>query len=279
MNLWDYYSDIQDFENIAAERQEEILKVMLGDEAIKRWNYPTMLTMLLDHVDSDTVLSLVDHYLTSESAYYDSDASFGVVQKAYNRCNRKNEIKDLVRKCKSKTVHRSLLMMDNTTISDEELGLRSLSGIKYAPDILYTEKYTPSIDAIKNLPPVTRLKALETLLRNNDLAYNIFKNFNDSDEFKSLLFGAVLRHRDRVEQVWEKFNEVKDLGKDATVMITYSCPNCGECNISIQSTRVRTQTGLDTTRIGRFLNYRHCPLCGKWGDDIKKEFECINKEE
>ena len=132
--------------------------------------------------------------------------------------------------------------------------------------MIITNKYKPSIAALKKLPPVMRLKTFETLLSNDSLAYNIFSNFKNEDDFKLMLFSSVLRHRDRAETVWEKYQEVSMLGKKGTIKSKFNCSNCGDYEINITSTRGRTKAGLDKMLFSRTagMNSDICKLCGKY---------------
>jgi len=279
MSLWKYQSDIEQFSdtnNVSDDRRKEIINVMLSDDAVRYWNYGSIFRSLLKHIDADLAFKIFKHYIDKGESYsFDSNSDYEIATKVYNMYNDKAEVKKVIRTCKSKRVRRALLIIEDMSVEDETIGLRALSGLKYPPDTLYEFKYKPSVDAVKALPPIMRLSALETLLNNNNMAYNIFDNFADPEEFKALLFSATLRHRDRVEAVWDKFNEASNLGTEATVMVKYLCPNCGDIDVSIKSMCARTPAGLSNTRLGAFLNYQSCPLCGRYGDDIKKSFTCL----
>jgi len=274
MSLWKYYHDIGKFNELIPDRQQEIIDAILTVEYITAWNYPSMLATLIEKVSTDELaIKLLDNYL-SNATYLDTDSSYKAIQNAYIRCKDKDIIKKIIKNCKLSPAHRALLGMKDLTFAEEDMGLRSLSTVKYAPNMIYENKYAPSKEAIKNLPPVMRLNMFETLLENNNIAYNVFANFTDPEDFKAMLFGAVLRHRGRVEIIWEKFNEIKNYGEEATIVISYTCANCGKFDISIKSVRARTETGLNKTQLGRHLRNKDCPLCGAWGDNVSKSFRC-----
>lgn len=271
-SLWNYYKDIENWKDTSKNKKEEIIDALMKDRIINSYNYPSTLSDVIGKLtDEQTILKLFDHFISKGSSYaLGNDASYIIVHQVHEKVKDKQRIKDIIRDTKHKKLHRSFLLLENRTEKEEELGLRALAGVKYAPDVLYTKRYKPNINAIKNLPPIMRLNALETLLGNSNIAYNIFENCKDEDEFKALLFGSVLRHRDRVEVVCDKYREMKDLGSKATVLLKCSCENCGEYEISIKSTRVRTQTGLDATKIGSFMSNKSCSLCGRWGENDKQ---------
>lgn len=272
VSLWKYYKDIEKWEDTPQDRQDEIIEALMTDTVTKTYNYPSTLFDVIYHLtDEKTIIKLFDHFIHKGGEYaLGNDASYAIVHQVHDKVKNKQYVIDAIQKSKYKKLHRAFLLLKNRTEKEEELGLRALSGVKYAPDVLYTNRYKPNFNAVQKLPPIMRLKALEALLSNTNIAYNIFENCADEDEFKKLLFGSVLRHRDRVEVICDKYREMKDLGSEATVLIKCNCENCGEYEVTVKSTRVRTQTGLDTTRIGQFMSNKSCALCGRWGENDKQ---------
>lgn len=168
-------------------------------------------------------------------------------------------VKSNILSSKDKTTKRALLLFDGLTLDEEILGLRALSGKKYAPNEIREAKYKPSKEAVKKLPPIMRLGVMEALAYN--VSYNMFENFN-SDEFKELFFASVTKHRDRVESICEKYKESCENGQEAEIIITADCTSCGRYSISIKSSRARTATGLRNTRLAN-LTRSYCALCGQ----------------
>jgi hypothetical protein len=158
-------------------------------------------------------------------------------------------------------IRRLILSFPNLTVDEEELGLRDLSNTKYCPTAVLSAEYKPSLEAIKRLPSIMRLKCLETLVGSRFNAYNIFERITDPDEFKSLLFSCTIKHRDRAEQVWHKYQEITQLGVMATVAIEGECTQCKEFSITIKSRVVRTKAGLECTRLKYHIGTTRCPFC------------------
>ncbi|KKL75228.1 hypothetical protein LCGC14_2056990 [marine sediment metagenome] len=271
MDLWKYHDDVNSFNTISEERRQEIIKIMLTEAAASEYYYISMLCSVIKHLDNNLALKLFNNYILYGSNYtYDTEKAHFVVKNVYARNSIKSDVKNLLKKSKNKSILRTILMLEDISYDEEELGLRALSGMKYAPDSLFINRYKPSVEAVKKLPPVMRLKAIESLLSNNNISYNILENFSNSDEFKSLLFGAVLRHNDRVNTVCKKYHEVINRATQSITTVKGDCENCGKYSIAIKSTRVGTITGLNNTRIGQSLQNSGCALCGRWGQQDKQ---------
>lgn len=276
INLWNYSNKIENYSTLPPDEQKEVIDVMTSEESISHYYYESYLRILIPQLkDKDLIYNMVVNYLGSRRrrGYYYSDGALDLVVKIYELVDNKKGIKDLLKNTEDKSLARAYLLLDDITEDEEELGLRALSRSKYCPEIVYTRRYKPSVKAMAKLPPVMRLKTFETMLNNRHMGYNLLSNFSDPDEFKSLLFGAVLRHRERVELVWDKYQEISYIGQEATVEIKGTCENCGEYSLTLTSTRTRTKTGFNGTRIGRNLNGSNCVLCGRYGQP-KKQIIC-----
>jgi len=275
MSLWQYHSDVNKWDDITEVKKEEIINILLSTIFINAYDYPSILSSVIAHLtDEKLITKLFDFYINNINTYVlSNDIHYLVICQVHEKIKDKQHIKNALVASKNKKLNKVFLLLDDRTEKEEELGLRALSGIKYAPSALYIKRYKPTLNVVENLPPVMRLNIFETLLNNANIAYNIFENFADEDKFKALLFGSVLRHRDRVEVICDKYREMKDLGSEATVIIKCDCKNCGEYDVSIKSTRVRTQTGLNKTKLGRWVSRKACLLCGSL-DEGDKQIIC-----
>lgn len=271
MYLWDLVDDIRSFNTINDERKQEIIDIMMTKRAPRTYGYTSIFHELIKYLNDNIALKMFRNFIINGGYYMpDTERAYPIIKNVYNRGGIKKDVKDIIRVSKNIKALRTLLLLDDITVKDEELGLRALSGMKNAPDILFVNKYKPSVEAMKNLPPVIRLNVMESLLSNHNISYNVFENFTDQDEFKSLLFGSVLRHNDRANVVWKKYNEVQNRSIQSTTMVEGDCENCGKYTISIKSTRMGTLDGLNSTRIGRSLKNSNCALCEKWGQPEKQ---------
>jgi hypothetical protein len=270
MDYWQLYDNVKSFEKLDDQRKKEIINSIFTQKMAARYNYPLMVSLLIKHLDDALAIKLFDYFVTYGNHSYNSDDGLNIINYVYGIPNGRNTVINILKKSKSKKLLRSLLMLDDISHEEEEIGLRALAGVKCAPDGLFINKYKPSVEVIKKLPPVMRLKVIESLLSNDDISYDILANFSKPDEFKSLLFGAVLRHNIRVNTVWDKYNETKHRATKSATKVHGNCENCGDYSITIKSTRMGTQSGFDSTRIGRSLKNSGCALCGRWSQKTKK---------
>jgi len=265
MSLWDLYDDIKGFKNAPKEKQQEVLDELLKEENAKHYNFAWMLNDVVRHLDAKTSLKVFQFYITKGGPYsLDNDYMYNIAHEVYKHKRNKTHVKKFLIDSNTKRANRALLMLDGLTEAEEEKGLRALATTKYAPDCIHSAKYIPSKNVIKKLPPVMRLNVLETLSRETHLAYNIFKNLGDNEEFQSLLFGAVLRHNTRVEKLIERHKEVSGLGNTSTVTIKSTCPNCGDYEIVITSKRINTRSSMKKTRMRGLSEHTTCAMCGKY---------------
>lgn len=158
---------------------------------------------------------------------------------------------------------RALFCYKDLTIEEEVAGLRSCTaGASYELSSFISElKYQPRAEALKEMPTVMRLACLERLTNDIFASYNIFGKITDDEEFKSLLFGPVLRHQERAEAIWERYCELKLSGTPGKITITYDCSKCGEIKITFESNVVRTKGRIRSTRFGENLLTPYCPVC------------------
>ena len=263
-SLWDYYHDFNSWDTLAQERKDEIVKYMKTKEAARHYNYATCFSSLVKYLPANDAFEVFKEYMSHDSdgnRYMHDEGMFAPMKDLYEKIP---EVRELVLNSTSPKIHRALFALGPMNKDEEVKALRALGTVKYPPSQVYACKFTPTTEALNELPPVMRLNALECLLSNNYLGYNMFAKVKNVDEFKSLLFGAVLRHRERVEAVWEKFQEVRHIGREATINIDYVCENCGPYNITMTSAVVRTKTGLENTRVASYFLRENCMLCGSW---------------
>lgn len=263
-DAWHYYGLVRNFNAASQADRDETIAFFLQqkDPSSRYYWFVESVTSLIKLVPLKTKIDL------AKAAF--SKNNYGAY-KVNGLCNllteimpydSKNEIKELVLNSEDDMVGKLALMYDNLTVEQEVKALKCLSQNKYCPEGIYKNRYMPTLDALKQLPSVGRLKALETLLSNNHLAYNVFERVKDGEEFKSLLFGSVLRHRERAEIIWKKYQESVNLGKPGTVSLKGSCDNCGPFELTLKSSRTRTSVGFQRTNLSRYIYKDCCILCG-----------------
>ena len=264
MNFWNLYNEIKKFDQLSTNDKQKLLDMIFEESSPKQYNFALIVSNLLPKIDAGTSLRLLKHYIENGNDYtLKSDHLCSIVRDVYKYEENKKDVKDIIFNSSFQCVNRALLVVDDLNAVEEEKGLRALSSSKYTPDCVLTTRYKPSAQIIKKLPPVMRLNILESLSNEIHIAYNIFENLGDIDDFRSLLFGSVLRHPKRAEKMVERYREIVGLGKPGVIKIKSACNNCGEYEITIRSDRIKTVAGLDKSRIGRLVN-SHCALCGKY---------------
>jgi hypothetical protein len=252
--------------------RERVFKELNTTESAKDYSYLGFISQIVRHLNKEETIKIFDNTLTNcpKNRLYNEDCFLELVKKSYDFDS--VYVKNIIMGRTDDTYDKAILLFDNITPDEEVRGLRALGQRKFCSRIIQQYKYSPTKDAITKLPPVFRLKVLETLSHNRHLSYNIFKHFPDPDEFKSLMFSSVLRHRERAEAVWNKYQEIAFLGKDAEIKIKTNCSNCGEFEVVVNSKRVRTKTGLMATNLWNQFRYG-CVLCG----NHEKTMEIVEK--
>lgn len=261
-NYYHLYNDIRRYTTLTDIEKNKIIDTLSTAQCARDYSFLGYVNQILSFLNKDDTIKIFDnmiaHYPHSRSYYEDN--LYETVKKAYDFD--KDHVKNVILNRTDDAYDKTLLLFENITTEEEARGLRALAQRKYCPRIIHTSKYSPTEGAIKLLPPVMRLKVLETLSNGSHLAYNVFSNFKDPDEFKTLMFSSVLKHRERAEAVWNKYKEIAYIGLDAKITIKTNCPNCGEFNVDISSTRIRTKTGLANTQLWNCFRYNRCSLCG-----------------
>lgn len=270
MDLWSLSPEIEIFNTLPTARQDEIIDIIISTPAKDSYQLESVVRDLMAKLQApDRISKIFTHYLATQCKNYGyTDNALTIVKKAYNTLD-KQTVKDLIIKCKTPHIIRTLLSLDNLSVEEEEQGLRALSNSKYVADFIYEKQYKPSLGAVKALPTVMRLRILENLLTNPHISYNIFENF-DADEFKALMFSATFKYLDRARAVVDKYIELQNHGTEGTVVIKTQCENCGEFSITIKSMRIHTPTGLGITNLGGWIMGNTCVLCGRWGHQNKQ---------
>lgn len=258
-SLWKEYHNVRKFSSLPHNEKQRILDLLAKKEVLQSYYADTIVSAIKGQVDEKTYFKIAsDFILYGKGTSMKSRAVLEIVEEAY-RIN-SDETKNLLRKSTSNSLSKLILLCDNNSIDDEVKGLRALSGSKYVPSKIHAIKFKPRLEALKKLPPVMRLKALESLTNSRKLKYNIFENISE-DDFKSLLFTSSLKHTERVETVCNKYSELKYMGIRSSVKVSGCCDFCGDFEVSVTSNVVRTKTGMQSTYFGRGLLRKCCPFC------------------
>lgn len=277
-SLWQLSSVIAKWKTSSREEQEEVLCFMEKPQVMGYWSYTTTMHDLAKVASYEDCYRLFSKYAKNKVAQSHNENIVSLAKTMYDLSTDKESFKNDL-KGFTERMQTVYLLIPDTTIEEEVLGLRGLATRKYPPKGLFEHKYCPRLEAVEKLPTVMRLKTFEALLSNKFAPYNIFEKIDDAEEFKRLLFGAVLRHRERCEKVWEKYQEVVKKGEESTVKVDIFCPSCGDYSVTILSKHIRTETGLRSTRIGvNILSRNYCSMCNFWSRDqgIKFTFSLID---
>ena len=259
-SLWSEYNKARRFSTLQKDEQDRLVKLLQTKEAAQSYYFDSLVNMVRPHIDHKTFLSIARNFIENGKAGAMKSRNTHEIFEAAYRID-PSGTKSLASNSSSSAMGKLVLMCDNLTIDEEVKGLRALSTSKYMPNKIHELKYKPKLEALKKLPPVMRLKTIETLVNSRRLKYNIFENVPE-DEFKALLFTSSLKHTDRVQTVCNKYEELKYMGVESTVKISGCCDLCGEYSVSITSKVIRTSTGMRETNLGRFLiNRSYCPFC------------------
>lgn len=184
----------------------------------------------------------------------------------------RDEISEIISSCKNERAYRMLAVLPNLNTDEQAMVLRGLSFCSNPPHYVIANKFAPTIEALKKLPTITRLKALECLVSNTSVGYDIFQNISDSD-MEVCLFGSALKYRERVEKVWSSFKYFKNLNNTSVVRIEYDCNICGKYSVQITSNKIHELEDFKHTRNARSLVWRTCMFCHS--SDITFNFEKI----
>lgn len=269
IKYWETRTKIYNYDKLTDDEKQKLRDSYLTEEAAELYFFGNLVYPTIINMEFEFGIKSINLYLhgAGKECKYDIINCIEAIHKKYKDDLDKLEIiKNLVRDNKdvNKYIVKCLLFLDNKlTIEEEEQCLRIIANSKTIDSRIYELKYKPSQAAINKLPPIMTLNVLEILASKPNLSYNIFENLGDEANFKSILFGSVLRYRDRVDSLFSKYKEISNLGVKATIKIKNTCSNCGEYEIQLTSKIVRTEQGLNRTKL-RWITENRCLLCGQW---------------
>jgi len=271
--MWDYLNSMRVFATQPPDIKQEIIDFMLNPETDLDYNYGWAAAEIVEHVGASTTLELAKKMFALKwpRENYISE----VIVNAHKFEENKTIIQTLLADAKPAMYKRMLLTLDNLSVENEVVGLRALSQIKYPPKMILESRYCPTLDALKQMPSIMRLEALECLISVKLHGYNIFERITDREEFKNLLFGATLKYQARVQKVWDKYTELTAVGKLGTITIKASCPSCGAYEVKILNYVIHNADALGKTNFSR-ITRTWCAICGSHMEsepDVKFETE------
>jgi hypothetical protein len=266
VQYWQFTQDCQNLNTITAQKRKEAMDLFCDPVFTRDYSFSGYLSKAAKSFSTQETMDVFDNIIKNYNwnSYYNGMYDFILSSYEIDPVKVKTEI--LNRNIDQ--TDKLLLALKDTTTDEEVRGLRALSKNKNIPSVIYKAKYSPTKEALDQLPSIMKLKTLESLCSNRHLSYNIFANFPDPDEFKTMMFSSVMRHRERAESVWQKYQEIAYLGQPAEIKITTQCDNCGEAEVIMKSTRVRTKAGLKNATIWHTYRYGGCPLCGQKAKNI-----------
>ena len=253
-----FYSDLRNFNTLSPTRQSEVLDLI--KKSTQDYYYEYAVEAIIEHLNKNDALDLFDNY--AKRANIKNSVRLHRLCLYVMKLDSVRIRSLIVNPSSSNDLQKMILWLSSFTIEEEEQGLRALSKSKQVPSFIYDAKYKPRIEALKKLPSIMRLNCLESLVNQKYNSYNIFGNITDEEEFKSLVFSSTLKHRDRVEALWNKYRDLKGVGSPGSILASGSCSGCGEFEIIINSMVVKTQECLKKSRIGCYSLGSHCPFCG-----------------
>jgi hypothetical protein len=258
-NLWNEFDNVRKFNTLPVNEQNRIIGLLSDKNNMQDYYADTLIDLLKDKVSNETFLKMTFTFLLNGRPSYVRAGSIPNIVLAAGRIDQE-KTKKVLMKSSSKNIPKLLLIFKNLSVEEEEFGLRALANSKYIPNEIHESKYEPTLKGLSRLPPVMRLKALETLTNNRNLKYNIFKNISE-DEFRALVFTSSLKHTERVQEICNKFSELKNMGIESTVEVAGNCIYCGDYKVQINSKIIRTLTGARNTNLGKNLTHATCPFC------------------
>lgn len=260
---WEWRNDVYDFDKFTDNKKQDIIEVILyrtlGEPSSRHHSYVWAVSNIINHVDNVTGLKLLKSCINDKN----DEPMLDVVSILAVRGVDDNTLKSTLFSSAGVSAQKALLCLPNLAVKEEELALRAISTSTYTPRSIYDKKYCPSLDALKKLPPIMRLKSLESLLNVSNLSYNIFEKITNEEEFKSLLFSASTKHLDRVNSVWEKYQDIVKKGTIGILTIKYLCKKCGVIEVKITSGVLHSKSSLENSYL-KNLTHDWCPVCGDY---------------
>jgi hypothetical protein len=268
-SVWQISGDVDRFDTLSTSAQQDIINEVIEIRNTKycSWHYHWLVYKLFPMLQKTNkekayqfVKDVVDENIDLGNSYFHQYLLIAISDQAL-----KDSIIDLLKSTKNIKVKRFLLGLSGIGEDIEELGLRDLARLANTPTFIIERKYKPSYSVLEKLPPVMRLNILESLTANFNIGYNILENIPNLDECRRMLFGSVLRHRDRAENVVKRYIELSDIGNPKTFMVDIWCPICGTINIKVTTGRIKDENRLEKTKLMKIASKYWCPICGNNG--------------
>lgn len=261
-SLWNEYGNARNFPILSKSDQDRLITLLLTKEVVRYYYSDVIINIIRPHLDNKTFIDIAYNFINNGKAYsMKSNNTYEIFNAMYNIDPTGSKV--AIMNSKIPALNKLILMCNDLTIEEEIKGLRALSTSKYIPSKIYKLRYKPRLKALIKLPPIMRLKTIEALINSRKLKYNIFENI-PNDKFKALLFTPALnlKYSDKVETIYNKYDEIKYMGIESTVKVSGQCDLCGDYSITIKSNVIRTSTGMRATNLGRLaINKVYCPFC------------------
>jgi len=252
--LRDVWSDIWKFESLSKQRQDEIVDIIKADGGKDSYYFGYAIEYALPHVDKATAMELFKKYISTGSRRYRIEDVIMVVKR-----HDAATTKDILSSAQDDYC-KYLLCFDGISLDEEERGLRSIAKSTRPPNCIFSSEYKPTLDGLRRLPSIMRLKCLQSLTNIGLASYNIFGNIKDAEEFKSLMFSSSLKHQKLAETIWKRYQDISGVGIPSSIKIVGRCDKCGDFEFVINNKVVRTSEGLKKTRAQALL-YQNCFAC------------------
>lgn len=265
-DLYQAYIDVGYYPTLPVERQREIVDLITKPQTGYSSYYIThIVDGLYEHLDKVEHANIVCKIL-SNIKHNMNMSSFGTMVVRAAEVDLK-KVKKILYKSKFPVMNKMVLALGPLSLDEEVRGLRAIAKSKWVPDQVRSASYAPTIEALKKLPPVMRLNAMENLCtKDRRLGYNVFKHLTASD-FDVLLFSVVIKHNTRISELRERFNDLKFRGRTSKVKVEGACNTCGPWTIEITNNLFRTESGFKSSYFGSsIMMYGRCPLCGRYHD-------------
>lgn len=249
--------DLTSKQNINEKEINLIKRVVISGFGCQHYLLPVALKKIVNILSKEEILSLTRNFLNNIS-YLDNRIFYNIYE-----LNDHDEFIALFKSSKIKNWHSIFIGLKRYTQEQEILALRDLTSASKIMPSVYKNKYVMSYDAILQLPPVMRLKTLESLTAQDFIGHNIFENI-DKDDFKGLLFGSALKYVDRANHVWERFCELSSIKKDITPIFTwqFECEICGGFSIKTDNKMMTSKRLVNKTKLKYLVDMYACPICG-----------------
>ena len=259
---WKWRDAVDQYSKQTASKQQEILDTVLNRTMnINSYynDYTWAASKLIEQVDLPTSIKLLNSCLKDKKDDNIINLVKAVCKKGADQTVIRTMLSDINTGVSGK---KALLSVNGLSVDEEESGLRAVATATHVPYALFDCKYSPSLDALKRLPPIMRLNTLEALSNRNHLSYNVFEKITDEEEFKTLLFSAATKYLDRVNNVWEKYQESMNKGVPGLVTVKYYCKDCGDIEIVVKSKHLHSKNAIMQSNIRAIIS-EWCPVCGE----------------